>query len=95
MTTAPIPNHVEGIWCAPDGSIVRIRPIEVADATLIHEFVASLESWIVPATALFSRGWPRRNHATILFVPRSDGRSHAPPVSWTHSGDIARAIEFR
>ena len=44
MTTAPISNHVEGIWCAPDGSIVRIRPIEVADATLIHEFLASLSS---------------------------------------------------
>ena len=44
MTTAPIPNHVEGIWCAPDGSIVRIRPIEAADAAFIHEFVASLSS---------------------------------------------------
>jgi len=44
MTTAPIPNHVEGIWCAPEGSIVRIRPIEAADTTLIHEFVTSLSS---------------------------------------------------
>ena len=44
MTTAPIPNHVEGIWCAPEGSIVRIRPIEAAHATLIHDFVASLSS---------------------------------------------------
>jgi acetyltransferase len=44
MTTASVPNHVEGIWCAPDGSIVRIRPIEAADATFIHEFVASLSS---------------------------------------------------
>jgi acetyltransferase len=44
MTTARIPNHVEGIWCAPEGSIVRIRPIEAADATLIQEFVASLSS---------------------------------------------------
>ena len=44
MTTAPIQNHVEGIWCAPEGSIVRIRPIAAADATLIHEFVASLSS---------------------------------------------------
>jgi acetyltransferase len=44
MTTTPIPNRVEGIWCAPDGSIVRIRPIEAADVTLIHEFVASISS---------------------------------------------------
>jgi hypothetical protein len=27
LTMVPIPSHVEGIWCAPDGSIVRIRPI--------------------------------------------------------------------
>ena len=29
MTTAPISNHVEGIWCAPEGSIVRIRPMTI------------------------------------------------------------------
>ena len=39
---AHYPPHVTGTWRARDGSIVRVRPIEVADAMLIREFVRSL-----------------------------------------------------
>jgi GNAT superfamily N-acetyltransferase len=38
----PYPPHVKGTWRAPDGSIMRVRPIEVADAMLIREFVHAL-----------------------------------------------------
>lgn len=35
------PPHARGTWRARDGSIMRVRPIEVADARLIREFVRS------------------------------------------------------
>jgi acetyltransferase len=37
-----MPAPVANIWCAPGGSIVRIRPIEATDARLIRDFVQSL-----------------------------------------------------
>jgi acetyltransferase len=36
------PAQVRDFWRSPNGSIVRIRPIEIADAELIRDFVASL-----------------------------------------------------
>ena len=40
--TLSVPPQVREFWRAPDGSIVRIRPIASTDATLIREFVGSL-----------------------------------------------------
>jgi acetyltransferase len=40
--TLSVPAQVREYWRSPDGSIVRIRPIEGTDTMLIREFVGSL-----------------------------------------------------
>jgi hypothetical protein len=58
MTTAPIPNHVEGIWCTPEGSIVRFRAVGISDAELVREFVRSLS--LLTASTMVTYVEPRR-----------------------------------
>ncbi len=88
ITPAPVTN----IWCAPGGSIVRIRPIEVTDAGLIREFVQSLS--LETRYLRFMYGVKELSSKMIDRLTRVDHRRDAALIALVNIGGSAGTAKF-
>ena len=84
------PAHVVCAWRDADGTIVRIRPITVADAELIRQFVRALS-----AEARYMRFMAAVHELapqTVDLLTRIDHQRNAALIATVHNGAADRVV---